>query len=153
MSCSGARAAIGVLICLLVLLPACGSGRDEEDSDRFPGECLPPFTEGLTGTWSFQEILEGETCLTTGLNRGTFFLLQDYRALTFTGISTIWTATLCGSRATATPFSFPKEGGVHTVKSLLIQFSSPNRASGSTTWSWTNGSESCEGTSTFEMIR
>lgn len=142
-----------LLLAILVALPACGGGRDEEDDPNFPDGCGAPFTEGLTAVWIFQEILEGDTCQTTGLNRGTFFVLQDYRSLTFQGEQTIWQATLCGSRATGGPFSFPRDGGIHTVQSILIQFQSTTRASGNTTWSWTNGSESCSGTSTFEMTR
>jgi len=144
-----------VLVALIFLLPACGSGIDEGDDSGggIPETCTKPFSLGLTGSWVFQEILDGESCATGGLNQGTFFLLQDGRTLTFQGEQTLWQGTLCGSRATGGPFSIQRDGGVHTVNTILIQFSSENKASGTTTWSWTNGSENCEGTSTFDMMR
>jgi hypothetical protein len=142
-----------VLAALTLALPACGGARDEEDDPAFPDSCLPPFSEGLSGAWYFQEVLAGEDCATTGLNQGAFFMLQDYRGLTFQGQQTVWQATLCGSRATGGPFAVPRNGGVHTVETILIQFQSTTSATGTTTWSWTNGSETCSGTSTFDMTQ
>ncbi len=138
---------------LVLALPACGSGRNEENDPRFPDQCIAPFTEGLSGSWTFVDVLAGDPCATSGLDGVVFLLLQDYRSLTFQGQASLWTATLCGSRASGGSFSLPVDGGIHTVNTILLEFQSETEARGNTTWSWTDGVATCQGTSTFTMTR
>jgi len=144
---------LGTLLVLaaLPLLAACGEGGGSGASD--PSVCPPPFSQGLAGTWIVDQTFFGDGCNTDGLGQGTILIFQNDAQLTVVGRATFQTV-LCGSRATAqAPYSYAANGGILTVTQYVVQFSSAQAASGTSTWAWSNGVDTCSGTSEFTLTR
>lgn len=141
------------LLGLLAFGAACGGGGSSGDDDL--GECLPPFSEFLAGTWVLQQEWFANDCSFVGPSQGTLAITQADNQLTIWGQG-VTTATLCGSRASSnSSFSYIINGGTMTISSFILSFSSENAASGSSNWTWRNnqGAETCSGTSQLTLFR
>jgi hypothetical protein len=148
----GRRIARGLVIAGLVsLCVACGSSGGSSGGS---GDCGAPFSTNLGGTWLVQETSTGETggCATTQRTFQTGCVQTvTGESLTFIGATT-WTATLCGSRASANGiFSVPDGSGFRQYRNLVLQFSSETAFTGTASWTFTSTSGStCTGSSTFQ---
>ena len=62
--------------------------------------------------------------------------------------------TLDGSRIVgAVPFGYGEGGGMTTVSHIEIQLDGERHLSGESTWTWSDGFETCSGTSSFTGAR
>ena len=140
------------LAALLAMSPACGGSSGGGSSGG--GNCTDPFSTSLSGTWFVQEDVSTSSggC---GDSRDNFSVLctQTDHDLVFLGRTT-FAATLCGSRATNDyNFSVPILGGLRTYSNLVIQFSSETAFTGTASWTWNSGTNTCSGTSSFQGTR
>lgn len=145
--------ALALLVGMLTMGAACGTGGSSGDDSI--GDCPPPFTDNLTGTWVVDQVWFANDCTFVGPSQGVITVTQNDNQLTIFGQG-VTTATLCGSRAESNnSYSYLINGGTMTVSRFLVQFQNQNQASGNTTWVWRNnqGAETCSGTSTLTLQR
>ena len=131
-------------VALLIGLVGCG-GSDPK----------PPPTVNLTGSWTVTEIPD-DNCFgdppvaayqLNAVQNGSSVTVTDSRGRSYTG-------TLSGSQLIANvPFSYEEDGGTTTVSQLTINVQSSDRLSGNSTWSWSDGFESCNGRSSFQATK
>ena len=133
-----------------LLLVACGSNTDPQQ--QIPND--PPTFTNLSGTWGVGENLV-DNCQDGDFASYDMFATQNGAAIQVTdeqGRS--YTGTMAGNQIfPQVPFSYNEEGGVTTVTQLTITALSEVELEGNSVWSWTNGSESCSGTSTFSAFK
>jgi len=114
--------------------------------------CAAP-TQDVTGTWSVEDTSTSAECgvemtaySLTALQIGSDITVTDTTGRQYTGF-------ICGDRVEAyTPFSYPEDGGTTTVQDLVFTVTG-NALSGTSRWSWTDGSDACSGTSAFTATR
>ena len=104
---------------------------------------------GVAGNWAVSFSDDATGC-GEGITTGTVNLLiaQNGNALTVTGGGIVFTGTLNGTEATWSG-SYPEDGGT-TSEQFTVTFANNNTTlSGGSTWTWTDGTDSCSGTSTI----
>ena len=133
-----------------LLLVACGS--DSNPQQQIPSD--PPTYTTLSGTWEVGENLV-DNCQDGDFESYNMFATQNGASIQVTdeqGRS--YTGTMAGNQIfPQVPFQYNEEGGVTTVSELRITAISEVELEGNSVWSWTNGSESCSGTSTFSAYK
>lgn len=133
-----------VLVLLTLIVAACGGGGGGSSNPQAP---KAPIAD-LSGTW---EITESGTSTCVGLqtytDAYTITVVQNGNDLTITTPDGTVTGTIDGNSVSWSG-RYPKNGGTTTVVSVNITVSvDGDTLSGSASWSWTNGTESCSGTS------
>lgn len=130
-------------IAFAIGLAGCGGGGDDP---------TPPGDFDLTGTWTVTEVPNDNCFGDPPVAAYRLFAEQNGSSVTVTderGRS--YTGTLSGNQLIANvPFSYGEDGGTTTVSQLTINVQSNNQLSGNSTWSWSDGFESCNGTSSFQ---
>ena len=140
-------------ILFLLAVTACGGGGGGGGgSDPAPASTQPPVsTPDVAGTWEVTETNNDDcgdgnapvTWAATVTQNGTSVTVSYggvSRSGTMDGNTLSWSG------------SYPEEGGTTTVSSLTITFSGDS-ASGTATWSWTDGTDSCSGTTAISGER
>ena len=141
--------AYACLALLVGTLGACGGGGS--DSGNSGGDCPDPAFTDLTGVWAVENQISGDC--QNELERFEVFIDQSDAELKFLG-RTSFTATLCGSRASADrPVSYVRNGGVMTVNNLVLTFPNNTTFSGTAQWTWTMGSSECSGSMSISGLR
>lgn len=127
---------------VFLMLPAC-------DGDE------PTNGNGLNvaGTWTLQVTEDGTACGDPIENyTTTLTVTQSGNNITVATEVGTFSGTLSGSRLTWSG-SYPEDGGI-TTESVTVTFSGDgNSLQGSSTWSWTDGTFSCTGTTTFSGVK
>ena len=142
-----------VLLGILGIGAACGGGGTSGDDTI--GECPPPFSDTLTGSWVLNQEWFANDCNFVGPSSAMLTMTQNDNQLTIFGQG-VTTATICGSRAESnSSYSYLLNGGTMTVSRFILQFRNENQATGSTSWTWRNnqGAETCSGTSSLTLQR
>lgn len=122
---------------LTVAVAACG-GDD--------GDCAEPITDG-TGTWTITEVVDGSDCDEgTYTENYTVSVTQSGNSLTVVAPTGTFSGEICGNKVSWSG-SYPEDGGTTTATIDLTVSADGNSLNGSVTWSWTDGSDSCAGTS------
>ncbi len=138
-------------VALVLLLPlfGCGGGGGTDS-----GACADPTFTTLSGTW---QVTENPVS-----NCGDDF--QDVYNVTLTqngsAIQVVapnghsYSGVMCGNVIRANvPYSFADTGGTTTVSSTVITVNSNSSASFVSVWTWTDGVDSCNGTTTGPISR
>ncbi|MEL7312862.1 MAG: fibronectin type III domain-containing protein [Pseudomonadota bacterium] len=135
------------LALILVTLSACGGGGGGASSD----DPQPIPIPAVAGEWQINESLTDD-CGDRDANTSYIATVTQTGAqvvVTYGGVSR--SGTMSGNELTWSG-SYPEDGGTTTVSSLILTFSG-DTASGSATWSWTDGNLSCSGTSSITATR
>jgi hypothetical protein len=113
----------------------------------------PTTTLDIAGTWTITENVDGTDC-GDGTYTDTYDLSVSQNGSSITvGIGGLtFSGTLNGSNLTWSG-SFPEDGGTTSVNITATVASSGDSLSGSSTWGWSDGVESCAGTSTFTGVK
>ena len=108
---------------------------------------------GVAGNWSVSYTDDA-----TGCGEGIFTGTSNYRieqrgnALTVTIDGTVYNGTLSGTEGTWSG-SYPEDGGT-TSQQFTVTFTNSNSMlSGGSTWTWTDGTGGCSGTTTITGSR
>ncbi len=140
----------------------CDDGRPGADTDLCdfgtdPDDCEGPVSGGaanLTGTWRVSEV-DNSNCGGDGSITGNWEVTDTGRSVTLRSGSRNITlsGTHVGDRLNLQG-SFPEDGGTTTVTSSNITVGpTGNTISGTETWRWSDGFESCSGTTTISGSR
>ena len=139
-----------ILLITIALITACGGGGGG-GSDPAPVSTPPPVsTPDVAGTWAITENLTGN-CPDSDVNTWTATVTQNGTSITVSGGGASRSGTLNGNVLTWSG-SYSEDGGTTTVSSLTLTFSG-DTVTGNATWSWTDGSSSCSGTSSISGQR
>ena len=135
-----------ILVFSLMTIAGCGGGGDDGGGVPVPPD--PTTCEDVSGTWNTTEVDDATGCgegFTT--HHEEYTITQSGCNITIDGgLFGIETGTVSGSQITYTG-SFPDEGGTTTgTVNLTI---SGNSLNGSSTWTWSDGTSSCSGTTTI----
>lgn len=139
------RPLFSILWCALIFTTLLGCGDDDDGSG--PGLLAP--TSDLTGTWSISETVDATAC-GEGIydDDYTAAVVQNGNTLSVTIGGLVFNGTISGSRVSWTG-SFPEDGGTTTITSMTLTVDPAGDAlSGSSTWRWTDGVDTCSGTTT-----
>lgn len=121
---------------------------DEDDS----GTLAPPAFD-LTDSWSISETVDATGCGEgTLVDDWTLTATQSGNSLTAVTPVGTFTGTVSGSRVRWSG-DYPEDGGTTTITVTATIDSSGDALSGTSTWSWTDGTNSCSGTSVFTGTR
>jgi fibronectin type 3 domain-containing protein len=104
----------------------------------------------VAGTWAITESLT-DNCPDPDVDEWTATVTQNGTSVTVSGGGVSRSGTLNGNVLTWSG-SYLEDGGTTTVSSLTLTFSG-DTVTGNATWSWTDGSSSCSGTSAITGIR
>ena len=134
--------ALGVAVASVALL-ACG---DDEPTGNGSGL-------NVAGTWTITETADGTDC-GDGISTFTYTIgvAQSGSNITVTADGLTFSGTLSGNQLVWSG-SYPEDGGTTTANVTMTIASDGNSLSGSSTWSWTDGIDSCTGTSTFSGVK
>ncbi|GAA0748363.1 hypothetical protein LRH25_12980 [Ideonella azotifigens] len=136
---------------LLSVLAACGGGGGDDDKSSGSGQSLD-----VAGTWDIAETKGSNNCgdpvgektlySVTIQQTGNSLKLQTEDGQVFNGSIQTDTVEWTGS--------YPEEGGTTTLNELKVTVTSDAKSlSGSSSWTWTKGSESCSGTTEVSGTR
>ncbi len=139
---------------IITMLSACSSGG---------GDSAPATPIGdITGSWLVTSTADATAC-----GEGTYVMdytldvtSQSGSEISYTSkgnkkgknFSNNFTGTLSGNKLTSSG-SYPEDGGTTTGSTTLTIGSTCSYFSGTGTWSWTDGTSSCSGTSKLSGIR
>ena len=107
----------------------------------------------VSGTWTITEIVDDSACGGGGAEIVTYTIDVSQSGTSLTVAATISgsTQTFSGSISGNTIHwtgSFAESGGTTTINSLSLSLNSDcSEATGNSSWTWTDGSETCSGTS------
>jgi fibronectin type 3 domain-containing protein len=133
----------------LFLVASCGGGGGGGgDGDTGSNPITVP---DVAGTWEITETHTDDCGDGNNQDVWTATITQDGISVTVSYGGVARTGTMNGNVLTWSG-SYPEEGGTTTVSSLTITFSGDS-ASGSATWSWTDGSSACSGTTAISAQR
>ncbi len=123
---------------VLPILAACGGGGGG-------GDPQPPEVD-LSGSWEITEVVSSSTnqCDDGPQAPYTVQVDQDGNGLTVTAPAGRFTGTISG-RTVSWTGSYPEDGGTTTIRSMSLQATATS-LTGSASWSWTDGTVSCSGT-------
>ena len=113
----------------------------------------PTTTLDIAGSWTITENVDA-----TGCGGGTYSdvwtasVSQSGSSITLTTSGLTFSGTLNGNQLTWSG-SYPEDGGTTTVNMTATIASSEDSLSGSSTWSWSDGVDSCTGTTTFTGVK
>ncbi len=129
--------AVPVVAALVTVLGACGGKGGE------PG--APPAT--VEGNWTVTETGTSNTCGDAVDPPYAISIAQNGGAITVTTPAGSFNGTISGNVVTWSG-SYPDNGGTTTITSLRATVFG-NTISGTSTWTWSQGSVTCGGTTTF----
>ena len=136
------------LLSILVLgltLGGCGGGGGGGGTDD-------PIAD-ITGTWDITETLGSNTCDDFGTTTYTLTATLSGNDVTVVTPVGTFTGTLDGDQLEWSG-RYPEDGGTVTITDMDITVSADgNTLSGTTRWSWTDGSFSCSGTTNVSGVR
>ncbi|MEL7025331.1 MAG: fibronectin type III domain-containing protein [Pseudomonadota bacterium] len=139
---------VWILTALLLLVTGCGGGGGGGSDSPDP---QPPAVPVVAGEWQISETL-ADDCGSSGTTNtyvATVTQNGSQVVVTYGGVSR--SGTMTGNELTWSG-SYPEDGGTTTVSSLILNFSGDS-ATGNATWSWTDGTQSCSGTSSITATR
>ena len=146
-----------VLVTVLALLSACGGGGGGTDNSNIGSKKTgsnPPIGD-MSGTWQVAgtDISSTAACNGVGFNV-TATIIQSGNDLNVTGLrASTLSGTISGNQISFLG-SYAEDGGTTTIsKSILTITTDCNQFTGNDSWSWTDGSFSCSGTSTYTGTR
>jgi uncharacterized lipoprotein YehR (DUF1307 family) len=126
---------------LIFVLAGCGGGDGGSDGGSVNTSCVD-----VSGTWHTTWISDptacGEMIAEESMNH---VITQSGCNITVSDVKGTFNGTVNGNSLTWTG-SYPDDGGT-TTSTINLTFSS-NALTGSGTWTWTNGAQSCSGTTT-----
>lgn len=133
------------IIFTMLALTACSSGDDSGTS-----VCNPPAGD-YAGFWTVSGADQGN-CGDEGSWSGSGVVTVDGNTMTgFPAGGGVHSGQICGNILTVST-SYPEDGGTTTL-SFTATFSSNTAVSGSGSWSWSDGSSSCNGTTSFQGMK
>lgn len=138
-----------IMFGLTVSLSACSSGGGDGEGDK----TAAPIGD-LRGTWSVSEVVNATDC-GEGIYNDYYNLeviSQNGSSITVSNSIDQFTGTLSGNSLTWSG-SYPEDGGTTSSNVGLTVAPSCNSLSGSARWSWSNGVDSCSGTSQVSATR
>lgn len=130
-----------------------GCGGDDTPTSG-SGDTLDPPATDMTGTWRISSEDDGTKC-GDGITIDIFdaLITQTGNDLTVQTPSGTFQGTISG-RSVSWSGSFPQEGGTTTITNLQVTVSADNDGfDGNSSWSWSDGVDSCTGTSDFTGTR
>jgi hypothetical protein len=132
-----------VLAFAISILTACSGGGGGGDGGDTPPEQKPPVAD-LSGTWN---ITEDGTSNCPGEEsyhyEYSIVVTQSGNNLSVSAPAGMFSGTINGNRVAWTG-SYPEDGGTTTITAMQLTVSNDgNSLSGSSNWSWSDGSESC----------
>ena len=134
---------------LSLLFAACSTGGGGGDGDPDP-----PIAD-ISGTWSITETMGSNTCGEVPGSQNTYSITVTVSGNSVTVVTPAgtFTGTIDGDQLEWTG-SYPDDGGTTTINSMDLTVSANGSSvSGTTSWSWTDGTESCSGTTTVNGTR
>jgi hypothetical protein len=133
---------LSIIVTTLALTACSSSGGDSGSS-----VCDPPAGD-YAGFWTISGTDQGN-CGDEGSWSGSGTITVDGNTMTgFPAGGGTHSGQVCANTLTVAT-SYPEDGGTVTLN-FTATFSSNNAVSGSGTWSWTDGSSSCNGTTSFQ---
>ncbi len=108
----------------------------------------------MTGSWSVTEVSGANTCEEpVGASTvAAYSITQAGTNLSVQANGHTYTGALSGNSLNWTG-SYPEDGGTTTQTTIATLSGGGNSFSGTSSWSWTNGEESCTGSTTFTGTR
>jgi len=108
----------------------------------------------VSGSWTVDETVDGSDCGEgTTTDSYTIAVTQNGTQLTVTSEGDTFTGTLSGNTLSWTG-SYAEDGGTTTITTLSITLdASGNNGSGTAAWTWTDGTETCSGTTEITVNR
>ena len=142
-----------LLFITVLFISACGGGGGG-GGDTGGGGTVTPIGD-VSGSWSVDETTattncQGEVPGTTTTN--TYALNLTGSTITLISNGNTYSGTMDGNRITGSA-SYPEDGGTTTASVDSIVADSCDSFTGTTTWSWTDGVESCNGTTSLTGTR
>ncbi len=137
---------LGVFLVLAaaVAMAGCGGGSG--------GGTCAAATANVTGVWAISETATSADSSCSGTDNYSLTGTQATGASAVTVTDTrgrSYSGTMCGNVGTASvPFSYAEDGGTTTISALSFTVTGGS-LSGTSTWSWSDGSQSCSGSTTF----
>jgi len=138
---------IAVVMSAALFITSCSSGGG--------GDSAPAAPVGdITGSWSVNETSDATNC-GDGIVVSNYTLTvtsQAESAITYTSNSNTFNGTLSGNKLTSSG-SYPEGGGTVTGSTTITIDSVCSAFTGTATWSWSDGVDSCSGTATLTGTR
>lgn len=139
-----------ILLPIALTLHGCGGG--SSGGGGGDAELKEPIGD-ISGSWAVSERVDARNCL-EGIYTDTYTLTlsqsgNSVRASTAAGN---FTGTLSG-KTLSWSGSFPEDGGTTQASVKMSIAGSCQRATGSSSWKWSDGVDSCSGTTTIEATR
>ncbi len=134
-------ASVVFAVLILALFLSCS-----EDSPTGAG--LEPPDYDITSTWAFTEVAD-ETDCDEGTNTYNYdvTIVQDGNQITVTMEGEEFSGTISASTVKWSG-SFPEDGGTTTIHSVSLSVTNDGQSlDGNMSWSWSDGTDSCSGTS------
>ncbi len=138
----------------LVLFAACSGGSDGGSNAPAPAPQPPqvpaPPSSTIAGQWQITETITNASGVCAGeigtTETYTIHVAQNGSALTVSAPAGVFSGTMNGNNISWTG-SYPEQGGTTTITSMTVTVTGPPyMLNGSSTWTWTDGTTTCQGT-------
>ncbi|NOY44626.1 MAG: hypothetical protein GXP50_04120 [Deltaproteobacteria bacterium] len=126
-----------------------GDGGSEGSVDGTTGDVAD-----VSGSWTVHETVDGSDCGEgTTSDSYTIAVTQNGTQLAVTAQGNTFAGTVSGNTLSWTG-SYPEEGGTTTITSLHLTLDAAGTSGGGTvSWTWTDGTETCSGTTEITVNR
>jgi len=142
------------VLMLAMFFSACSGGSGDNGAGGNNAESIAPIGD-MSGTW---QVAGTDTSSTAACNGVAFnitaTIVQSGSNLNVTGFRTSSLSGTISGNQMSFAGSYPEDGGTTTISQSILSITSDcNQFSGSDSWSWTDGSFSCSGTSIYTGTR
>jgi hypothetical protein len=141
------------ILSFALVLTNCGSSSGGGGGNKCGGgDCAEP-SFSVAGFWSVKETAKDSNCLDNTLYDYSLEVTQDGKSITISDGVNSWKGQMCGSKvyASGSYYDDNTEGTV-TISCMTLKASSSCSFTGTSKWTWSDGSSSCSGTTQLEGV-
>ena len=136
-----------LLMSLALVLNNCGSSSNSDPVPNNNSGTCGTTCDNVDGSWTMTDNVSASACGSSYTDVHTVTLSQNGCSITASGGGNSLNGCINGSTINWSG-SYPEDGGITTITSVTLT-ASGNSVSGNASWSWTDGSFSCSGTTSI----